>query len=33
MCDIDHHVIAGAKNTDSWHAKKRDLQHAYPLDV
>jgi hypothetical protein len=25
--------LAGAKNTDSWRAKKGDLQHATPLDV
>jgi hypothetical protein len=25
--------LAGAKNTDSWHARKRDLQRATPLDV
>jgi hypothetical protein len=23
----------GAKNTDSWHARKGDLQRAFPLDV
>jgi hypothetical protein len=25
--------LAGAKNTDSWHVGKGDLQHAFPLDV
>jgi hypothetical protein len=25
--------LAGAKNTDSWHARKEDLKHAFPLDV
>ncbi len=25
--------LAGAKNTDSWHARKGDLQRAFPLDV
>jgi hypothetical protein len=25
--------LAGAKNTDSWHTWKGDLQHAFPLDV
>jgi hypothetical protein len=25
--------LAGAKNIDSWHARKGDLQHASPLDV
>jgi hypothetical protein len=26
-------VLAGAKNTDSWRARKGDLQRAFPLDV
>jgi hypothetical protein len=25
--------LVGAKNTDSWHARKGDLQRAFPLDV
>jgi hypothetical protein len=25
--------LAGEKNTDSWHARKGDLQRAFPLDV
>jgi hypothetical protein len=25
--------LANAKNTNSWHARKRNLQHAFPLDV
>jgi hypothetical protein len=25
--------LVGAKNTDSWHARKGDLHHAFPLDV
>jgi hypothetical protein len=25
--------FTGAKTTDSWHARKGDLQHAFPLDV
>jgi hypothetical protein len=25
--------LAGAKNTNSWHARKGDLQRAFPLDV
>jgi hypothetical protein len=25
--------LASAKNTNSWHDKKEDLQHAFPLDV
>jgi hypothetical protein len=32
-CDVDHHVLVGAKNTDSWHTRKLDLQHTFPLDV
>jgi hypothetical protein len=31
--DLDHPVLAGAKNTDSWRAMKWDLQRAFPLDV
>jgi hypothetical protein len=26
-------LFAGAENTNSWRARKRDLQHAFPLDV
>jgi hypothetical protein len=25
--------LIGAKNTNSWHARKGDLQRAFPLDV
>jgi hypothetical protein len=25
--------LAGAKNTDSWHARMGDLQRTFPLDV
>jgi hypothetical protein len=25
--------LASAKDTNSWHARKVDLQHAFPLDV
>jgi hypothetical protein len=32
-CDLDHPVLAGPKNIDSWHARKEDLHHAFPLDV
>jgi hypothetical protein len=32
-CDIDHPVLPGAENTDSWHARKEDLQRSFPLDV
>jgi hypothetical protein len=31
--DLDHPVLASVENTDSWHARKGDLQHAFPLDV
>jgi hypothetical protein len=36
--ELEHTILitlylAGAKNTDSWHAKKGDLQRAFPLDV
>jgi hypothetical protein len=31
--DIDHPVLPGAENTDSWHARKEDLQRSFPLDV
>jgi hypothetical protein len=31
--DIDHPVLAGVENIDSWHARKGDLQRAFPLDV
>jgi hypothetical protein len=31
--DLDHSVLAGAKNTDSWHVRKGDLQRAFPLDI
>jgi hypothetical protein len=33
MWDLDHHIIAGVENTDSWPARKGDLQCAFPLDV
>jgi hypothetical protein len=33
MCDLDHPVLGGTENTDSWHAKKRDLQRAFSLNV
>jgi hypothetical protein len=32
-CDLNHPVLAGVENTDSWHAMKVDLQHGFPLDV
>jgi hypothetical protein len=25
--------VADAKNTNSWHARKGDLQRAFPLDI
>jgi hypothetical protein len=31
--DLDHLILAGAKNTDNWHATKGDLQRAFPLHV
>jgi hypothetical protein len=31
--DVDHHVFTGAENTDSWRARKGDLQRTFPLDV
>jgi hypothetical protein len=31
--DLDHPICCQCKNTDSWHARKGDLQHAFPLDV
>jgi hypothetical protein len=35
---LEHMILttlyfAGAENTDSWHAKKGDLQCAFPLDI
>jgi hypothetical protein len=30
--DLDHLVLAGAKNTDSWRARKGNFQRAFPLD-
>jgi hypothetical protein len=33
MRDLDHHVLAGAENTNSWCARKGHLQCAFPLDV
>jgi hypothetical protein len=31
--DLDHPVLAGVENTDSWHTRKGELQRAFPLDV
>jgi hypothetical protein len=31
--DLAHPVVVGAENTDNWHARKVDLQRAFPLDV
>jgi hypothetical protein len=31
--DLDHPVLAGAKNIDSWHASTGDLQRAFSLDI
>jgi hypothetical protein len=33
MRDLDHPILAGAENTDSWPARNWDLQCAFPLDV
>jgi hypothetical protein len=33
MCDLDHPVLAGVENTDSWHTRKGDLENAFPLGV
>jgi hypothetical protein len=33
MRNLDHPVLASAKSSDSLHAKKGNLQHAFPLDV
>jgi hypothetical protein len=33
MCNLGHPILAGAKNTDYWRAKKGDLHRAFPLDV
>jgi hypothetical protein len=33
MHDLDHAILVGAKNTDSWRARKGDFQCAFPLHV
>jgi hypothetical protein len=33
MRDLNHLVLSSAKNTNSWHAMKEDLQRAFPLDI
>jgi hypothetical protein len=33
MRDLDHPILAGAENTNSWCSRKGDLQRAFPLDV
>jgi hypothetical protein len=33
MCNLDHPILVGAKNTNSWCARKGDLQRDFPLDV
>jgi hypothetical protein len=30
---LDTLLFVGAENTESWHARKGDLQCAFPLDV
>jgi hypothetical protein len=32
MGDLDQPVLVGVEN-DSWHTRKRDLQHAFPLGI
>jgi hypothetical protein len=32
-CDLDHHVLVGAENTNNWRAGKGDLQRVFPLDI
>jgi hypothetical protein len=31
--DLDHHVLVGVENTNSWCTRKGDLQRDFPLDV
>jgi hypothetical protein len=31
--DLDHPILVGAENTDSWCTRKRDLQHTFSLDI
>jgi hypothetical protein len=33
MHDLDHPVLAGAKNTNNWRVRKAGLQRAFPLEV
>jgi hypothetical protein len=33
MCDLDHPILVGVENIDSWCTRKGDLQCAFPLDV
>jgi hypothetical protein len=33
ICDLDHPILACAKNINNWHARKGDLQCAFPLHV
>jgi hypothetical protein len=33
MRDLDHPILIGVKNTDSWRTRNEDLQCAFPLDV
>jgi hypothetical protein len=33
MHNLDHPVLASVENTDSWHARKGDLQCDFPLEV
>jgi hypothetical protein len=31
--DLHHPILASAEHTDSWCAKKGNLQHVFPLDI
>jgi hypothetical protein len=33
MRDLDHPILAGVENTDSWPSRNWDLQCAFPIDV
>jgi hypothetical protein len=30
---LDHPILVSIENTNSWHARKRDLHNAFPLDI
>jgi hypothetical protein len=33
MQDLDHPILVGAKNIDSWHTGTEDLHRAFSLDI